>query len=53
MTVTFSEEDRIVEVVQGLETSQMSRAYAAALLRKWLAEIRYERCQERIETKGS
>lgn len=44
--ITWQREDRIGEIARGLETGEMSRTYAAALLRKMLADIRYERHAE-------
>lgn len=44
--ITWEREDRLGEITRGLETGEMSRTYAAALLRKFLSDVRYDRHQE-------
>lgn len=43
---TWQKRDQINGILQGLETGQMSRTYAAALLRKFLADDHLERHRE-------
>lgn len=44
--ITWSREDRIRDIASGLETGEMSRTYAASLLRVLLSEVRLERHRE-------
>ncbi len=44
--ITWEREDRIRDIASGLETGEMSRTYAASLLRVLLSEVRVERHKE-------
>jgi len=44
--MTWTQEDRLRDVASGLETGEMSRTYAAALLRSLLADVRLARFEK-------
>ena len=46
--IDWQREDRIRDIAAGLETGEMSRTYAASLLRVLLSEIRSERHAELV-----